>query len=475
MARRSSQPPIVRLNPSTFAARHAQQQRPPGQAAAQGNLIDQLYRPAIGALVLAAVCYNTFLAMAGAVGIGIGASSVIICESAILALALLMVLKVPFGKDDMPSIAMLAVCFVLTIYITMMNGVFVPDTMRNGAIMAVFAMLGVRMDFRWLNITFLVITGLVLAVLLLEMFDLKTYVSTFQPAQYFSKTRGLPIPYWDKSGLFSNALGFKDRFSFGVTAHRTSSLFLEQVSNANYAAFVIILLLALWNRLPALHRLLYVGTVIMILITTSTRTSLVLACIAPLGYFIYPHLPRYMNAMLAPLFVVIAFVVGDYTVRGLMEDSFVGRLSLTASTLYRMEFATAMGENVEMAKHYMDSGYTWVIYMGSFVAVIAIWTFISCYVPQRSISQKRCAYGISLYAASSLLVGGTAFFTIKTATCIWLLAGFMRAHGEDVDTVEVAVDEEPVASGPPKPAPSSGPMLGQPNRPPLGLAALQRN
>ncbi|CAN5254903.1 hypothetical protein BH10PSE12_BH10PSE12_05170 [soil metagenome] len=454
MRMRHSQPPIIRLN-----AIPQQPSRAPAKYAAARYEVGTGYRFAIGVVVILSLCYNAILAMAGAAGVGISASSVVTFEVLLLVSALLLVLRTQFGPDDTPSLALLFVSLVIMIYMSAANGVFFPDTMRNYTIIALFTMMGLRSDFKAVNTIFLTATLLVLAGLLFEMFDLAGYVNLFKPAQYFATTRGLPIPEWDKSGLFSNALGFKDRFSFGVTAHRTSSLFLEQISHANFASLLIILLLSCWRRFAWWHRLIYVGTIVMIVITTSTRTSLTLALAAPLGYFLYPYLPRFLNILIAPLFIIIAFVVGDPTVTHLMEDDFVGRVSWTASTLYRLDLGSAMGQNISMSPFFMDSGFTWVIYTGTLFGLLIFWTFVSCYVPQVTISQKRFGYALSLYVASSLLVAGTAVFSIKVAGLMWFLAGFMRKQRDDL------VEPEESKSDPPVEAAAPTPPIGRKPRP----------
>lgn len=426
---------------------------------------DRLYMMAIGVLVILGVSYNALVAMVGAAGMSITPNTVIVSEVSIVILALVLTLLRPFDADDMPSIALMVFFFIITIYMSMVNGYFYPDVMRNAALIGLFTMLGGRINLKALQAICVAVTALVLIVLLWEMYALPSYVDTFQPAQYFWKTRGLPIPYWDKSGLFSNALGFKDRFSFGVSDHRTSSLFLEQISNANFGAFLIILMVSLWNRLPVWQRVFFIATLTLIITTTSTRTSLILALFAPLGYFIYPLLPRFMNILIAPFFIFVAFAIGDPTVRGLQEDTFVGRLSLTASTLYHMDLPSALGLNVAQLVHLMDSGYTWSIYAGTIFGLLAMWTFISCYIPQVSVSQKRSAYAISLYIGSSMLVAGNACFSIKVAVLIWILAGFMRRQRDEDVVIEPGSAPAPV---PEAEAPGPTPTVA-----PVGVGAMR--
>ncbi|MBD8639447.1 hypothetical protein [Sphingomonas sp. CFBP 13733] len=58
----------------------------------------------------------------------------------------------------------------------------------------------------------------------------------------------MEVSEFNETGLFNNAAGFESRFSFGVfSGARTSSVFLEQVSNANFAGILCVFLVATWG------------------------------------------------------------------------------------------------------------------------------------------------------------------------------------------------------------------------------------
>ncbi|MGV3770374.1 MAG: hypothetical protein ACO1NM_10120, partial [Sphingobium phenoxybenzoativorans] len=348
--RRSTQPPIIRFSEQPVS--------PLNTAAAAAR--DTRYQFILGALAVMAVFYNGLLAMAGAAGLPISATSVLIIEPVILASALLAILRISFTRDDLPSLLLAFSFLAITIYLSAINEVFFPDTMRNMAIIALFTMLGLRARLSTLNMAVLVTTILTAVVLVIEIVDTPLYVQLFEPAQYFFKTRGLEIPDWDKSGLFGNALGFKERFSFGLTAHRTSSIFLEQVSMANFAAFLTVYLMSLWPKLAAWRKIFFIAVIIAILVTNNTRTSLILAVIAPAGYFLYPRMPRYLNVMIAPLLIAVAWFIEDPNRP--YADDFAGRLSLTIRTLQKLDLEGALGQKIMESYAFVDSGYPYFIY-----------------------------------------------------------------------------------------------------------------
>lgn len=391
------------------------------------------YQITIGILVALAVVYNALIAMAGVAGLNISAVTVMIVEPFILIFALLTVLRKPLDRNDLPSILLAFTFLIITVYISIINQTVFPDTMRNIVIIAIYSMLGLRSSLATVRRTFLVVTIIITAVLILEIVDTPAYVNLFEPAQYFSKTRGLEIPTWDDSGLFGNALGFKARFSFGISSHRTASLFLEQLSLANFAAVLTVYLMTLWSRLPKWQVVFYIFVIITILVTNDTRTSLILAVLAPMGYFLYPRMPRFMNLAIAPLLIFIAWVIEDPTRP--YNDDFAGRLSLTVRTLKAMDLPAALGTEAFTAMaRFADSGYTYFTYSATLPGMAALWIFMACFVPQITAEQKRFGYAACLFMACSLVVAGTSIFTIKIAGMLWFLAGFVRGRDKVLNT-----------------------------------------
>ncbi|HEX7783120.1 MAG TPA: hypothetical protein VF509_09970 [Sphingobium sp.] len=439
--RRSTQPPIIRFSEQPASA----------SAVAASAARDTRYQFILGGLAVLAVCYNGLLAMAGAFGLPISATSVLVIEPLILVSALLAILRISFTRDDLPSLLLAFAFLAITIYLSAINEVFFPDTMRNMAIIALFTMLGLRAKLSTVNMAVLVTTLLTAIVLVIEVADTPLYVQLFQPAQYFFKTRGLEIPDWDKSGLFGNALGFKERFSFGLTAHRTSSIFLEQVSMANFAAFLTVYLMSLWPKLATWRRIFFIVVIVAVLVTNNTRTSLILAVIAPAGYFLYPRMPRYLNVAIAPLLIFVAWFIEDPNRP--YADDFAGRLSLTIRTLMKLDLEGALGQKIMDSYAFVDSGYPYFIYAATLPGLILLWMFISFYLPQRTAAQKRFAYASGLFIACSLVVAGTSIFTIKVASMLWFLAGFMRTQRDERDEKDGAepVEAEPIQTASPRP------------------------
>lgn len=378
------------------------------------------------ALTLAAVLYNTLLAFLNARGLDVGRGLVIVTEIAVLCLTAVVLLRSELRQSDTPLIALATFFVVNALLVSLASESLFIDMARNVAIIALFAMLGARIDERTLKRTFAIIAGLVLAILVLEGVSVNSYAWLLEPGRYFEQTRGISRFELDEIGLFANALGFDDRFSIlNIVGHRTSSVFLEQVSLANFAAVLTTFVVAFWPRLSWRLRLAFPLLVALILVTNNSRTALAIALAAPAVYWIAPTLPRLVALALLPV-ILLASTAVAWASASTKEDNLVGRLQLTVRTLGDMDVAALFGARAQQALEFADSGYTFVIYGASIFGLVTLWLFFSLFLAAPGAAQKRANLMMGVYLFLNLTVSGTSVFSIKTAALLWLLAGFLR-------------------------------------------------
>lgn len=380
----------------------------------------------IPVLLVAACAYNAVLAFAIAHGVNLGQPAVVMTELSILAMVGLLILRSGRLPTDPLGFLVITLAVIDGLVVSLASGAPFIDMIRNGAIIALFLLLGARADERRLKQAFLACALLVFAFILLEIIDVAAYAKQFAPALYFERTRGVEQFEFDDSGLFRNALGFEGRFSLSnLFGHRTSSLFLEQVSLANFSSVLLVYLVALWKRLPIVQRCFYIGLIILILLSNNSRTGLALALIAPLIYFAARGFNRFVPAVIMPVILMIGVVV-VLALPPSVEDDFNGRVDLTMASLSKLDLPALLGRKALVAGQFADSGYTFVIYSTSIVGLLLLWALVSLVLAVPGFPARRAAFVTSLYIFINLLVSGNAIFSIKTAALLWFLIGFLR-------------------------------------------------
>ncbi|MEM5581333.1 hypothetical protein WNZ15_02650 [Roseibium sp. AS2] len=380
---------------------------------------------AIALVVLAATVYNAILAVVNAHVTPLGFTGAAATEMLILLSALVIIVNRGLFEKDLAPLFLLVVTLVFSVYVSVINRAPVIDFSRNMLIVFCFAALGSRAGLRTVKFVFLAAASLVLLVLLMEMFFVNQYGDFFFPALYFENTRGLERSGYFDTKLFENALGFEGRFSFGLINHRSSSIFLEQVSLANFAGVLMIALVSLWGHFTRAQRAFCLLTIVLILLTNDSRTMLIFAFICIAGYFVFPSLPKMFTLLYLPIILFLGFIV--YLVNpDAAGDDIPGRVVLTMSKLSEMDLLTLLGFSAEKASTLADSGYVYVIVIGTVFSLILFWLFVCLFPAGNTTEQRRFGHAFAVFIFMNMMIGGTAVFSIKIAGLLWMLAGAMR-------------------------------------------------
>lgn len=266
--------------------------------------------------------------------------------------------------------------------------------------------------------------------LVLETTYIEGYVSVFKPELYFSATRGIEAFEFNDTGLFAGALGYSERFSYGIyDGPRTSSIFLEQVSLASFAAVIAVYMLGDWQEMSGYSKAFFLMLVFYILVTNNTRASSALVVVFFLGYFIFHRLPAKATLLVGPAVLALSFIlVGWLRPGGEMSDDLMGRLAITVVNLKKMGAEVLLSGSLAQARRAYDSGYVFMITSSTIFGLIALWGYVSFIPAMRTDAQKRVRWALSIYVWAWMLIGGTAIFTMKTSALLWFVAGNLAAR-----------------------------------------------
>ncbi len=377
------------------------------------------------AITLFSVLYNCILAYINHNIMPLSVSHVVLCEGLMMISSVAFIFKKGIYEEDLPIVLFLLFTLIITIYITVFNRLTFIDQFRNVLIIFAFAGIGSWASERTVKLAFRIACTAVLLFLICEVVSTPFYVSLFHPGEYFENTRGIKQASFNSTGLFANALGFQGRFSFGLIDHRSSSIFLEQVSLANFCGVIVIYLLSFWPKLALLEKALFISTVLLILLTNDTRTMLIFSCISIGGYFLFPKIPKAFDLLLMPLIILIGFFV-HFMKPDEVGDNFTGRIGVTIKKMLDLDIQSMLGLSIARIGEFADSGYVYLIYGSTILGLIVFWLFVCLYPAGRTAAQRRCVHSLSLFIFLNMMIGGTAIFSIKIAGLLWLLVGYMR-------------------------------------------------
>lgn len=397
---------------------------------------------AVGVL---SVTYNAILAFINHNIMPLSPAYVVLSEMLILAYSFAFILRKGIFEEDIAPFGYLVATILLTVYVMVINRAGYIDHLRNILIVFAFVVLGRWTNERTLKLIFKICCVAVLAVLICEIVSVPAYVGLFHPAEYFQNTRGVAPATYSDLGLFRGALGFPDRFSFGIIDHRSSSIFLEQVSLANFCGVMVIYLVSFSSRLGLFDRMLFIATVVLILLTNDTRTMLIFSVVCLAGYVVYPWIPKIVDFFMMPGIIAAGFLIHAFKPNA-HEDDFVGRISGTVRNIIAMDIPATLGLELDKATTFVDSGYVYITYGATIFGLILFWLFVSFFPAGQTPNQKRLCHSLSLFMFLNLMIGSTAIFSMKTAGLVWLLVGFLKVNKGNRQKTAPAPVATPVTS-----------------------------
>ncbi|MCW2318375.1 putative polymerase [Rhodoblastus acidophilus] len=375
--------------------------------------------------------FNAALAIINGHAAPMSQFQVVAAEAAIFAWTIFVIVR--RFPEAAPNIRLatpyLAGFILLFVWVTLTNGMSSPKPLRDFLVVLLFFMLGALCTWRSLMSAFRTLTLMIIAVSCVEGWFPDLYVNIFQPASYYVNTRDAIQNAYDQSGLFQNAFSYSGRFSFALfDDRRLSSIFLEQVSLANYAMVLAIFAITFWPRLSRFDKSLYLAAIAFLIAGNSSRTGTALCLAMLLGYRVFPALPRVIVALTMPLVLLTAFGVaayfGDFASTG---DDLEGRIGLSISQLAALDFRQIFAGSPDRVGELADNGYGYVIATQSVLGLILFWLFQIDALPRRKDYEMRFAVGAALYVACNLLTS-EAIFSMKVGSALWLLAGFIHSE-----------------------------------------------
>lgn len=392
-------------------------------------------------LVLFAISYNSFLAVVNAHVMTMTSMHVALTEALILMGVMgylaLNLKKIP---NIYPHFLFLLGMAALSVWVMLTNESTFIKILRDCLIMVAFVLLGTFLSSRNIINLFKVLMLAVISVAVLEIFLTELYVIIFEPAKYYQSTRGIEPFQFSDSGLFRNSLGYSSRFSFNfLSSHRISSIFLEQVSLANFAMVTLVFLMGFGRIMRKREVLFFILSVLFLILTNDTRTGAIFALALIPGFIIFPMLPRWFAVTFIPGLLLISAVLFYDPSLSSMSDNFAGRIGYTLYLLADADLKTLLMGNLAGINNVADSGYAYLVYASTLFGLILYWLYISLVIRSDHPADKRYMFAMNMFIAINLMIGA-AIFTIKISAPLWVMVGYLYTQLYSVNKEAVSHD-----------------------------------
>jgi hypothetical protein len=376
-------------------------------------------------LVVISILLNTILAFMTAHIFPVSKTLVILSELLIYLCSIFLIIKAGYNGGDEPVYQLFAVIIFSTILVSLAGGFVFVDAIRNFLIVCIFTLLGLRVTAEYLHKAFFFVTVFVFVFLAIEIFSLELYVSILEPAKYYASSRGQGTSEFNALGVFNAALGFANRFSYGIfSGPRASSVFLEQVGLGNFAQILCIYLLVFTTALKPVTKYFYLLVIFVAVTSAESRSAGGLIILFGLVYLLKDFIRSYINATFFPLVLCFGFLVLNLFDLS-YADNLSGRFYLGMKHLADFGLLDLVGGGIKNINNYWDSGYPYLLASTTIFGMFSFYIFSSFYLHQGFERAKLLAILVTLYIFLNIIVSGNSIYSIKTAPLLWLMFGFV--------------------------------------------------
>jgi putative polymerase len=377
------------------------------------------------ATVAGATLFNAALCFLFTRGFPVNANGVAACEILASAIALFLGHRAITEKFLIALIGLFGLC----VAICMAGGgdlMLVRDFGIPFAFFALGSARGREEDGDFLVYSLLAVTAV---VGLFEWFDLRAFTRVFDIISYYFSKGGIDVQGLDITGtdLFVNGIRPEERMLIPALGdHRVSSIFLEPISIANFAAVSFGWLACRLPQRPRLN-LAFMLVSIGLIVLSDSRFALAVCAVVALARAAR-LLERWPAGAFAPLAVVALLAFAIIVPTEVVDNTFRGRMYGSGSLLLSLSSASWLGLAPLPQALTWDSGYAYVVVNVGVLGAALAWTIFVA-APVSTTLGRRFRGFTAFYIAASLCISGSVF-SIKTAALLWFLFGAVTRKRE---------------------------------------------
>lgn len=384
------------------------------------------YDAIVFALIAATLFFNFALCFVNTKVAGLSEAHIILAEAAIIS-ATWGVLLMSLRPLDLRWLCFTIAIVLCAILVMILREQVQAKTVRDLIIIPTFVLLGIQYGRHDLSKPLIVLCAVVLAIGLVEAALTDTYVKYFDIIHYFIAKGATPeeAATFNDTSLFVSGIrpGGRVLGDF-LGQQRVSSIFLEPVSSAMFAAIIVFYTFSVFDMIDRRRGLALLAFALIFLVLSDGRLAMGLTLAAVLAYTLLYRLPKLVLYLYLPAAVALAFALDAlrWTARG---DDVVGRVGTTARLLGGMDLSVVTGL-ADFSTPTVDSGIAYLIGGAGLLGAVVVWCGLCSLTRYDDNAQRRIAHMVCLYLSLSWLVS-YATFTIKTAGILWFLFGTLQS------------------------------------------------
>lgn len=372
----------------------------------------------------ACVVFNFFLCLLNTVAFNISIPMIIACE------VVLVGLSVAYGfftitRAKLYWLAIMGIQLALMLLLSVARDEFLMKPIRDLIIMPVFMVLGLSAA-RIKIAPMLIWLSLVIAVIAMwEGFALEQFTSYFNIRQYYVDKGVMEEDQFVPGDLIVSGFRPSESFLLDLPFHRLSSVFLEPVS-LGFFGFISGLYFLAMKRNMSLKTFLF-GLFLayfLILISDARMAFMSLTLMIIIRPFA-ARIDHRFAALIFPGILIIAFIIYITEMFGTTGEGIGWRVDDSMKKLSEMSFDLFLGLSTD-TYYAEDSALLKIFQFQGILGLLLYWLAPVFFMRRMAEEPRIYLYGITIFLSFGFIIS-SAILTIKTASLLWFLYGYLVA------------------------------------------------
>lgn len=371
------------------------------------------------------VLFNFFLCFLNTQVFSISVPMIIACEIVLVGLSAAYGFFI-INKAKLYWLAVMGLQITLMLLLSLARDEFLMKPIRDMIIMPVFMVLGLssaRIKALPLLIWMLVI---VTVIAMWEAYGLDTFTQYFNIRQYYVDKGVMGEDQFSPMDLIVSGVRPNERFLLDLPFHRLSSVFLEPVSLGFFGFIAGLFFVSIKNSISFPKFVFGMILGYFLIMISDARMAFISLTLVLFLRPVFARMDHRFSVLVFPGVLLISFIIYITSVFGTSGEGIGWRVDDTMKRFAAMNFELFTGLSTE-TYFAEDSALLKVFQFQGIFGLLLYWLAPVFFMRRMAVEPRIYLFGITIFLSFGFIIS-SAILTIKTASFLWFLYGYLVAY-----------------------------------------------
>lgn len=372
----------------------------------------------------ACVLFNFFLCYLNTNIMAVSVPMIIACEMVLVGMSTLLGFFT-LTRAKLYWLGVIVLQLSLMMALSLARDEFLMKPIRDLIIMPVFVVLGLTAARMKPVPMILWLSALIALVAMWEAYFLETFTQYFNIRQYYVDKGVLPDDQFVPLDLAASGVRPNQRYILDLPFHRLSSVFLEPVSLGFFGFISGLFFVAMKKAVT--FKAFIAGMILsyFLIVISDARMAFGALTLVLLMRPVFARIDHRFAALIFPSIFILGAVIYLTQALGLGEEGIGWRINDTFKKLSVMDFDLFMGLSTK-TYYAEDSALLKTFQYQGILGLMIFWLAPILFMRRLSEEPRIYLYGMTIFLSFGFMIS-SAILTIKTASFLWFLYGYLIA------------------------------------------------